>query len=311
MTKPQRTRLQSYAWLLLNTLCWGGALVIVKPAFDYTTPNLLMFYRFSIAGILMLPLILISLRKRELRKKLSIILGIEMIGTVLYLALLYEGLARSSAIEASLLASTLPIFIIATGVIFLHEKLTHREWIGFTISLVGVLLLTMLPIINGEAKLHELSLAGNGLILLSNMICAVYLILAKKYYKGIPKLFTASISFLIGSIAFGVLSLRQLSWSISSMIATIQADWQNLIVVVIVLYMAILGSIVGLTAYIKGQDGIEASEASLFYYLQPLIYLPMGVILLGESISWLQIIGLVLIIIGVIYSEQPFAKHRK
>ena len=68
--------------------------------------------------------------------------------------------------------------------------------------------------------------------------------------------------------------------------------------------MAIFGSVIGLIAYIKGQDKIEASEASLFSYLQPLIYLPLGVLLLKENISPQQLIGLGLIIIGVITAEK-------
>ena len=67
----------------------------------------------------------------------------------------------------------------------------------------------------------------------------------------------------------------------------------------VVIYGAIFGSIIGLTTYIKGQDGIEASEASLFTYLQPAIYIPLGYFLLQESASLLQIFSLLIIIFGV------------
>ena len=68
--------------------------------------------------------------------------------------------------------------------------------------------------------------------------------------------------------------------------------------------MAIFGSIIGFTAYLKGQEGIEASEATLFTYLQPLIYIPMGILLLHENVSLIQIISLMIILIGVLIAEK-------
>lgn len=68
--------------------------------------------------------------------------------------------------------------------------------------------------------------------------------------------------------------------------------------------MAVFGSIVGLTAYIQGQDGIESSEASLFWYLQPLIAIPLAFIVLGEKALPLQWLGLGLVLIGVAIAER-------
>jgi drug/metabolite transporter (DMT)-like permease len=74
--------------------------------------------------------------------------------------------------------------------------------------------------------------------------------------------------------------------------------------------MAIPGSVIGLISYIEGQDRIEASEASLFVYLQPLIYLPLGLILLQEKIFTQQLVGLGLILLGVIVAEKRRGKKR-
>ena len=69
-------------------------------------------------------------------------------------------------------------------------------------------------------------------------------------------------------------------------------------------YMAIFGSIIGFTAYLKGQEGIEASEATLFTYLQPLIYIPLGILLLNEKVHPVQIGSLFIILFGVIIAEK-------
>ena len=75
-------------------------------------------------------------------------------------------------------------------------------------------------------------------------------------------------------------------------------------VLLAVLYMSLFGSIIGLTAYIKGQDGMEASEASLFTYLQPLVYIPLSVLWLHEQLTLTMLVAMVLIGIGVYSAEK-------
>ena len=303
MSRSSHNRLKATAYLLLNTLCWGASFVIVAPAFTHTTPFQFLFYRFALASILMSPVLWLYLRQRKYRQHIWPIIGIELLGTVVYLSLLYEGLSRSTSIETSLLATTTPLFIILASVLFIHEKQTKKEWLGLGISVLGVLFIASLPLLNGAVGLHGVSLGGNALILLANTVGALYAILIKTRYKNVPHFLAPTVSFFLGAVVFGFLSLLQLQFSLPALTSAIQLDWQQPTVVFASLYMAIFGSIIGLTAYIKGQELIEASEASLFYYLQPLVYLPLGVIVLNEAISPYQIIGLIFILIGVGVSE--------
>ena len=67
--------------------------------------------------------------------------------------------------------------------------------------------------------------------------------------------------------------------------------------------MALFGSIIALTFYIKGQDLIEASEASLFIYLTGVFAIPVSFLLLKESVTWPQILAMVIIFLGVFLGE--------
>lgn len=297
-------RLRAYAYLLINTLCWGAAFIIVAPALDYTTPFQFLFYRFALASLFIFPVLFYYLRDKQNRSYIWKIIAIELIGTVLYLSLLYAGLARTTAIETSILATTTPLFIIFACIFLLREKVTRQEWWGLSISLAGILLIAALPLLNGSVGLTRISLVGNGLVLLANVIMAVYAILIKSQYKKIPPFLAVAVSFWLGALVFGFFSLIKSNFSFSALFSTISTDWQQPAVVFASLYMAVFGSIIGLTAYIKGQKLIEASEASLFYYLQPLVYLPLGVLILGEHINSYQIIGLTAILVGVWLSER-------
>ena len=296
-------RLRAYVFLLINTLCWGASFVIVEPALQFTSPYQFLFYRFTLAGVLTIPLLWFYLKRPGLQKHIWKILCIELVGTVLYMALLYEGLARSTSIETSLLGTTTPLFIILACVFFLHERQTKREWFGLAISFSGVLLIAVLPLLDGKVDFTQLSFSGNALIILANCLAGMYAVLIKKFHKKIPPLFVATLSFWLGAVAFGLISFASSQFSASTLFATFLQDWHQPSIVFATVYMAIFGSIIGLSAYIKGQSLIEASEASMFYYLQPLVYLPLGILILGEHLEPLHMLGLVCILVGVGISE--------
>jgi drug/metabolite transporter (DMT)-like permease len=302
-------RLLAYGWLLVNTLCWGAALPIVKPLFDYTTPFRYLLYRYVFSGILCLPIVIYYLKKQpKLFKFVGIITLVELIGTTLALSMLYFGLAKTSALEASIIATATPIFIILGGVIFLKEKQERNETFGSLLAFLATLVLSVYPFIYISHRGAGFSWLGNILILLQNVVTAVYLLLAKKYYHQVPKFFAAIISFYVGLVSFFFLSLFELGPRASQLIQVVQSDFSHVEVWVGVVFMATFGSIIGLTAYLKGQEYIEASEASIFTYLQPLVYVPLVVFWLNEKISSIEIICLVVILLGVVIAEKRFKK---
>ena len=308
----QHIRRNSIFALLISVVCWGAALPIVKPALDTTSPFLFLFYRFVFAAIFSFP-ILIHYWPKVDRKHHAIfkIIISESIGTVLGLSLLYAGLERTSAIEASLIATTTPIFITIGAVLFLKEKMERHEILGLFVAFIGTIILTAEPLLSGRSLQLSGSMGGNLLVFAQNIVTAVYFLVAKKHYKGIPKLFVTSISFYIGLVAFFIIDWVIANHSISTFTQMVRNDLSMPSVYWAVLYMAIFGSIVGLTAYFRGQDGIEASEASIFTYLHPLVFIPLSVLWLKESISMTAMVAVVLIGIGVVLAEVRTQRKKK
>lgn len=304
-----KKRWQAYLYLLLNTVCWGAALVIVKPALEFISPTRFLLYRFFFASLLSLPLFLrFAPQIKNLPKKLLQITAIELLGTTASLLILYTALSLTTAIEASLLGTTGPIFIVLLGVWLLKERQQRHEWVGLGLSFLGSLALVIAPLLNHNAiwSSQPHALLGNSLMVAYNLLNGWYFILAKKQYHALPKLFVTSVSFFVGLITFAILWLWEAQLSpidFARIAGSIQADFSHPSVWMASLYMATFGSLIGLTAYIKGQDGIEASEASIFTYLQPLVYIPLGILLLAETIGLVQIFGLLLVICGVAVSS--------
>ena len=292
---PKRTK--AYLALLTTTIIWGAAFPIIKPSLDHISPFQFLYFRYLIAAPLTLPVLIYFLKK--LKPSLKTIFRVtltELFGSPIALSILYLGLAKTSALEASLIAAASPIITTIGGIIFLKEKEERREWFGLVISFLGTLLLVFEPIFNGQSILKTFSLSGNMVILCYNFLAAAYYLTAKKHYHQLPKLFVTSTSYSLSLIAlFIFLKFTQTPTPIS--LLRIPS------VAIAAIYMASPGSIIALTTRIYGQDLIEASEASLFQYLQGVVAIPVAYLLLSEIPTAGQIIAMIVISFGVFLAE--------
>ena len=290
-------RIKAYIALLTTAVIWGSAFPIIKPSFDHISPFQFLYFRYLIAAPLTLPIIIYFFFKiRPSLKTIAKILALEFFGAPFALSFLYLGLNQTSAIEASLIAATSPIITTLGGIIFLKEKEEKREWLGLAISFLGALLLVFEPLINGQSLTQPFSTPGNLTILAYNFIIAAYYPTAKKIYQHLPKLFVTSLSYSISLVSFVIfLYLIRLPTPVSLL--------QIPSVALAALYMSLLGSIIALTTRLYGQSLIEASEASLFQYLQGVVAIPVSFFLLKETVTLKQVLAIAIIFFGIFLAE--------
>jgi len=300
-----KKRTIAYLALLGNTFIWGLALPIVKKGFEAgLNPTDFLIGRFFLATLFSLPIIIyLWFKNPQIKahlhlKNLLKIIPLEILGTFLALFLLYQGLDRTSAIESSLISITWPILVTLGGILFFKEKEEKHELTGLILALLGAGLLVGEPLVRNHGFTG--SLTGNFLILGQNLSIAIYYLLAKKHYANINKWLVTHISFWVGLISFSIYSF----FSTGSLLPSL-ANWSpGFWPAAATIYMGVFGSILGLTLYLIGQDKIEASEASLFTYLQPVFSVPAAIILLSESVSLLNLISIAAIIFGVYLAEK-------
>lgn len=292
-----KNRTLAYLALLGSVVIWGAALPVVKPALSHITPLQFLFLRLVVAGTIMLPFFIYTLYKKTIPLRLlpKIVL-IEIIGfSSLYLT--YLGLERTTALQASLLLNTSPIFITLAGIIFLHETEEPHEWIGLVLSVIGTFTILITPIFSEDSfGFDRTSLIGSALIMGTVLFHTCTMLAIKKTYQKINKISILSVSAIANLVLFSLIIIS--TNNLPDIHAATQID-----VLRAVIYMGILGTIVASGLRIFGYLAIEASEATLFTYLQPLIYIPLSIIWLGENINFTQVIGLVTIVVGVALAE--------
>lgn len=287
----------AYALLLLNTVLWGLSPPIIKVALNFVTINQFLLGRYLIASLLFLPLYFIFQKPGQTRLRHSnwpLLIFLGLLGTPLTLIPLYEGLKLTSSIESSILTATGPLMIIIGGRIFLKEKISKNEKIGLVIAIIGTLLLVARPLVSDGSN-FKFSFLGNLLTLGSNVIWAAFLLLIKKLKVDASQI--SLVSYLVAIPAFTLLLfLEPATLLVKTNISAPAALFG-------IFYMAIAGSIIAFWAYTKGQEYIEAGEAAIFTYLQPLITFPLAYFWLHESISNVGLVACLLIASGVYFSE--------
>ncbi len=286
----------AYALLLLNTILWGLSPPIIKVALNFISINQFLLGRYLLASLIFLPIYLLTQRKTGLEiRNLKLVILLALLGTPLTLIPLYEGIKLTSSIESSILTATGPLLIIIGGRIFLQEKITQNEKIGLVIALIGTILLTLGPVVVDGIG-FKISLLGNLLILGSNLIWTAFLLLVKKLKVDASQI--SLVSYLTAIPVFFLLTLLE-----TPQISNLKFQISNSYALLGIVYMAIAGSIIAFWAYTKGQEYVEASEAAVFTYLQPLITFPLAYFWLHESISSVGLAACLLIAAGVYVSE--------
>lgn len=300
MVKPARSSVSiGVIAALTNVFFWGAASPIIKSALDVISPYVFLYYRFAIVIAVTTPVLFLMRKKfntiRNL-KQLAHMLGIGVLTHPLTLGLLFVGLQYTTSSSASVLAGLSPLFIITASWLFLKERVTRHELLGAILATVG----TSIIVFDTPVQAHATNpLLGNSIVLLSNVLWTIGVLSMKKLsLKHSPFLFGYT-GWFTGLLTFGAITFftdRQLFLRPLVLTQLPQAGLP-------ILYMAVFGSIVAFTAYQVAQKYLEASNVSIFTYLQPLIAVPLAYFWLKEQLGVWFVVGAAIIAVGVILAE--------
>lgn len=285
-------RKKAYLALLTTSLIWGVASPVIKYTLNFVSPYTFLFYRFLIVSLLLAIPLTIRLRKIKLTlKNCFLYVALGFIGTPLTLLLLFSGMKRTAAVNASIISLFTPVVIVIGGVLFLNEKVTRNEKKGILLILLGAFLSIIEPLFQSGINFNQ-GILGNLLVFANTFSWAGFSLLRRKFGEKLDSLVLTASSFIVGLIVLlPILANNPSGFTLN----------QNAIPGI--LYMSILGSVIAYFTYIYGFSKIEASEATLFTYLEPVFAIPVSIMFLKEKISFLFIIGAVLILSGIVVSE--------
>lgn len=296
MTRP---RIKAYIYLIIVSVVWGIAGPVIKYTLGGLNPLVFLTYRFAVSSLFGLGY-LIATRTIGKAEKDNFwgVVWYGLITTTFSLGILFLGIQRTTAIEASLLTAIVPFAVALSGSLLLGDIITKKERVGMLIAFGGTLVTLIDPLIKGGIKAGQFT--GNIFVLGYVVGVAISAVMAKKLLrKGVNPLVLTNISFVVGFVSLFPVAVLKLG--ITRLIATISTTAPGYQIGV--LYMALISGNLAYWLWTKGQKTIEVSEAGVFEYLVPVFSAPLAILWLKESVSVVFVIGAAIIAFGVFVAE--------
>lgn len=204
---------------------------------------------------------------------------------------MFYGLRHTSAVNGALIMAFSPALTALFSALINREALARHQMIGLSFGIVGII------VVVSKASLHTLatmSLSIGDLLILAAAICwAIYPVIPKRFVKGM-----SSLQITGSTIAGGASLLAFFAMQTTPTFFTPP----SVPVALGILFMGLFGSALAYLWWNQGVQRLGATTVAGFLNLVPLFTTLIGVAL-GQPISYAQVCGAALVIIGVLYSS--------
>ena len=202
-----------------------------------------------------------------------------------------EGLARSTATNASVMFVSIPLLTLVFAVALGRERVSLTPALGVGIGLTGALLL-IVP--RGGMDVTSGTTVGNALLLLSSCSYALYLVLTRPILARHDPLRVVSYIFLLAALTISPFGVRGVGHLMLSGLST--AGWAS------VAYVVIGGTALPYLLNNWALARVKSSIVAVYVLLQPVVAGLLGRLLLHEQFAPHAALAAFLIMTGVIMS---------
>ena len=283
--------------ILLASIMWAIEPIFAKLAYQQSDFLPTIMFRALITTLI--ALLYITIRKKTATLKLSKkqippILYIAIMGTLVADLLYLYALTQIPVINAVLIGHMQPMFIILISFFILKDDIPSRyDYLGIIIMILSGLLVTSKTI----ERLLTLSIGtyGDVIVLTATIVWSTSAITMRKYLRTIDAGTLSFYRFLLASIALlSVLIIFQNNFTFSY-------------------YQIYVGITVGIGTilYYEGLKRIKAAQVSALELATPFFAAILGIIILNELVTTLQILGILLLIFGIYFLSKKEPKPTK
>lgn len=278
------------AFLAYLAVCiiWGSTYLAIRIGVSEFPPTLFAGIRFLVAGSLML---VFSIYKGlKLPENPSEVMKISIVGLFLLLGgngCVVWAETRIHSGTASLLVATVPLFMALIELILPNRpKLNLKGWLGLLIGFGGVALLVF-----SNSTDSSTDVIGIILLLIGALSWAMGSVYSKSFKASSSIIPTIAIQMLSGGL--GLFIVGTSFGEFSQMHITSKGMGA-------MLYLIFFGSIIGYSCYVYILEKWPAAKAGTYAYVNPLVAVLLGSLILNEPISTSVVMSTIVILGGVI-----------
>ena len=275
---------------LFVVLIWGTTFVSSKVLLNSgLLPADIFFVRFVIAYCCMLCISHKRLFANSLADELTL-MGLGMMGGSIYFLVENMALLHSTSSNVSILVSTTPLVTaMLLAIFYKSERMSGRQIFGSIIAFIGVVLV----VLNGQFILH-LNPLGDALALGASFTWGFYSLFMRRIMGKYKTDFITRKVFFYGLVTIMPYFAFVHPLDIDLLASGSMTVWGNL------LFLGFVASTGGYLLWNWVMRNLGAMKSTNYIYLQPLISMLAGYVILRERITFMAIAGAVILITGTI-----------
>ena len=273
--------------LLLMVGIWGANFSAIKYALRDFPEASFNAMRLVLAGAVFLVAILrLDQQPALTRRDWATLIGLALVGTVLYQLFFLAGIARTSVANSALMFGCTPVAVAIMSSIAGHERLTIARWAGAALSLAGIYAL-----VGHRAELSAATLMGDLLVFCGMLCWSLYSVAAQPLLKRHSPLVVTGWAMVIGAALYGAVALPSL----------IRTDWGRISALSWVLMAAssLLALALSYMIWYTAVQRIGSARTAVYSNLTPIVAMIVAAVWLGERITSQQLLGAALILSGI------------
>src|SRR5699024_6608346 len=274
--------------ILIITLLWGYAWVLMKAVLDYMGPFTFTSFRFIIGTLVLFLVIWLSRRRFPIKKYWKQLFVQGFLQTALVFLLVMYGLRFVDAGKSSVLLYSMPVWSSIFAVKFLKEKLAPVQIMGLILGVLGIFAILGWDIwLNQDVK----TIFGELLIIIAAISWGISNVYFRINLGHLPQLETTAYQMLFGTLII--------------ILVTFLTEWNEPVVlngqsIYYILFTGVLASALCFTMWFMILNLIDMVSATISVQLVPIFGLFFSAILLNETLTVSVLIGTGLIILGII-----------
>jgi drug/metabolite transporter (DMT)-like permease len=282
--------------LTLAAFFWSGNFIAGRALHEHIDPLTLNFARWLTALALLAPFVWRDVRASLpiLLREWRLVVGLGTTGIAAFHTMAYVALQTTSATNALLTLSLVPIAILAGAALIGAERPTARQLMGALVSIVGAVVL----ITNGDlTALRTASFnAGHLWMLAAVAVWAIYSLLLRRRPADLPQG-----AALAASIAAG---LALLAPPLFVTARTPLAAFASIPIALSIGYISVFASVIAFRLWSYGVSQLGAARSGQFIHLMPVFGAALASGVLGETPTLSQLGGGALVLAGIVAVER-------
>lgn len=290
-------------WLIFLILCiiWGSSFKLMKDSSVAISATHVAAIRIFSAGLVFVPFAVFHFTKIP-RQKTGLVILSAVFGNLLPAFLFAIAMTKIDGSLGGILNSLTPLCVVVVAIVFFKDKIQSQKIIGVLTGFLGLVLLTLIPALTGEKSIRFDNLGYTLLILLATFLYGINVNMVGHYLKGVNPIHAATVSLAFMTIPTAIVLWQQGFLNLDFTDTAIKNS------ILVCVGLGIVGSAIATALFyvlVKRAGGLFAS---LVTYGIPFIALFWGFID-GEKITWIQIICLGIILLGVYLANRPDSRE--